>query len=189
MEFIIGIFVSFFMIQICYIVLAHYLINVKSGKSRWELLLSMHIFIKKKVLWSAYVFCVILRVYKTEKNGVTWVHSEDCVPSTALQLVSISASFFNVPSVSFTTHVVNASTFLYGLWMETSQNQPQLDISLNFECKVDLIVSCELVPNKRCFFLILGQIHHGYGSCYRELLMLAYISPHSCGFVSPQSDF
>lgn len=141
----------------------------------------MHIFIKINFLWSAYIFCVILRVYKTEKSGVTWVHSEDCVPSTDLQPVSIYQPVFSAS--------VSASTFLYNLnslWMETSQNQPQFNISLNFEYKVDMIVSCE--PNKRCFFLILGQIHHGYGSCYRELLMLAYISPHSCGFVSPQSD-
>lgn len=165
---IIGIFVSFFMINICYIVLAHYCYA--------------H-FYQNDLFYEAPIFFVLfLEFIKQRRAGLhEFIQKIVSHPQICNQWV-----YQPVFSAS-----VSASTFLYNLnslWMETSQNQPQLDISLNFEYKVDMIVSCEHVPNKRCFFLILGQIHHGYSSCYRELLMLAYISPHSCGFVSPQSD-
>lgn len=79
---------------------------------------------------------------------------------------------------------LNTCKIWVGFTLETCQNQPQPVISLNFEYKAGPIISCEPLPNKKCFFLILCEICYGYGSCYRELLMLAHIPPHSCGFVS-----
>jgi len=142
---IIGIFVSFFMINICSIVLAHYMIHVKSGKTRWELLLWT--FLSKLFFYEAPMFlCVILRVYKTEKSGVTWVHSEDCVPSTDLQPVSISASFLMF--LQFLSPLkVSMHLHFCKIWMVVgwkSQNQPQLDIRYLSELWVQSWCDCIL---------------------------------------------
>ncbi len=126
--------------------LSHYLMNLKSFKIRWEPLLCKCSYYFGLIC--TYIFFVILRVHKTQKSGVTWVYSEDRVQSTALPPVSISASYccFSFYHHSVSVHLNVCKTWV-GFTMDTCQNQPQQDISLNFEYKAGrlyLVNPCQI---------------------------------------------